>query len=534
MRDSGAQPEVAVHPHAAEAGAIGAALEAIRRYRRGQATRFPGLDYVRRLKFDTTTGERARCTGCANRCLRTIIDYEIAGKRERVILAPCEKGAAQSEEQLRQVVRRLREQKENNPNLVEVAARSAFEPQHPPLVAAAPPRFVLTPKQLMRKRLMARRGEVRIGIARLFNQYLYGPFFTAYLESLGVRARNIVWSDVTSEKLYREGARRGAIDPCYPSKVAVAHVHNLIFRHHSRLRLDAILLPQFDVLESSLVSCAGSNACPTAAATPLAVAAAFSIGEDTFAREGIRYQHPLLNFREVPLLCRQMFECFEPLLGLSREESERAVQTGLTFQRRWLEELRGQGRRVLGRIEAEGRFGIVMLGRPYHHDPGLNHGIFEELRKLGYPVLSQSSLPMDPQTLERVFGSDHSLDIDDVWKHSFAASTSQKVWASKFVARHPNLIGVEISNFKCGHDAPAYQLIQRILERGGKPYFSFRDLDENKPSASLRIRIETIDYYLRELGSAPARDRVASECGSGAKDAAANEPGNSGSAPRPS
>jgi predicted nucleotide-binding protein (sugar kinase/HSP70/actin superfamily) len=114
-------------------------------------------------------------------------------------------------------------------------------------------------------------------------------------------------------------------------------------------------------------------------------------------------------------------------------------------------------------------------------------------------VLSQTSLPMDARTLDRVFGADHPRDIEDVWKHSYSASTSQKIWAAKFVARHPNLIGIEISNFKCGHDAPAYQLIQAILESAAKPHFAFRDLDENKPAASMRIRIETVDYYLRQI-----------------------------------
>jgi predicted nucleotide-binding protein (sugar kinase/HSP70/actin superfamily) len=357
----------------------------------------------------------------------------------------------------------------------------------------------LTPRQAARNRLVAARGNLRIGIPRVCNQYLYGPFFSAYLESLGVAGWNIVWSDVTSEKLYREGGTRGAIDPCYPSKVAVAHVHNLIFTHHAQRPLQAIFLPQFDILESSLEKCAGSHACPTASATPLAVAAAFRSDTDTFAAEHIAYLHPLLNFGEIPLLSRQMYDCWHPLLGLTRAENARAIETALTAQRRWLEDLRAQGRTVLDQLEAQDRIGIVMLGRAYQHDPGLNHGIFEEFQKLGYPVLSQTSLPLDAATLERVFGADHPLDIEDVWKHSFSASTSQKVWAAKFVARHPNLIGIEVSNFKCGHDAPAYQLIQAILESAGKPYFAFRDLDENKPAASMQIRIETIDYYLRQI-----------------------------------
>jgi hypothetical protein len=71
------------------------------------------------------------------------------------------------------------------------------------------------------------------------------------------------------------------------------------------------------------------------------------------------------------------------------------------------------------------------------------------------------------------------------------------VWAAKYVARHPNLVAVELSNFKCGHDAPIYTVVEEIVERSGTPYFCFKDIDENKPSGSIKIRIETIDYFLR-------------------------------------
>jgi predicted nucleotide-binding protein (sugar kinase/HSP70/actin superfamily) len=106
--------------------------------------------------------------------------------------------------------------------------------------------------------------------------------------------------------------------------------------------------------------------------------------------------------------------------------------------------------------------------------------------------------------MERLFGEEvragvikHPLDISDVWKNSYSSSTNQKVWAAKFTARHPNLVALEISNFKCGHDAPIYGVIEGIIERSGTPYFCFKDLDENKPAGSIRIRVETIDYFLR-------------------------------------
>ena len=140
----------------------------------------------------------------------------------------------------------------------------------------------------------------------------------------------------------------------------------------------------------------------------------------------------------------------------------------------------------------------------YHHDPGLNHDILEEFQLLGYPIFSQSTLPLDDDLLDRLFAEEvraglftHPLDISDVWKNRYSASTNHKIWAAKFVARHPNLAAIEFSSFKCGHDAPIYNVIEGILEASGTPFFAFKDLDENKPSGSLRIRVETVDYFLR-------------------------------------
>ena len=199
-----------------------------------------------------------------------------------------------------------------------------------------------------------------------------------------------------------------------------------------------------------------------------------------------------------------MHKAWSPLLGLSREENDRAIAVGFDTLEQYEDEIRRQARQTLDQLEREDRIGIVMLGRVYHHDPGLNHEIMEEFQKLGYPVFSQSTLPLDEDILERLFGDEvragiitHPLDIADVWKNRYSTSTNHKVWAAKFTARHPNLVALEVSSFKCGHDAPIYGVIEGIIEESGTPYFSFKDLDENKPTGSIRIRVETIDYFLR-------------------------------------
>lgn len=521
FRDCPLEPEIIVHQHCGEAGAIGAALEARQLWNEGKPSQFIGLDAVRRIRYCTTTNESTVCHFCNNKCLRTFIDYRLDGAvssqaqtelpatpiqegEQRLIIATCEKGTVESSSAMRSIVSELAQVRKANPNLIELAARTVWKSPASPVVADPIASLAWTPPGRRRILRQKRRGTLRIGIPRVMNFYLYAPFFAGYLESLGVRSENIVYSDVTTDTMYREGARRGAIDPCFPSKVVIPHIHNLIYKHHSKHRLDYIYLPMFKTLDSPLVNILASHACPTVTGTPQSVRAAYTKESDVFAEHGIQFLNPIVVLDDRNLLAQHMLEAWGSILGLSVAENERAVEQGFLALDRWIGTIRREARQLLDRLESEQRLGIVMLGRPYHHDPGLNHGIFEEFQKRGYAVFSQSTLPLDEDLLERLFGDEvregllaDPLDITDVWKHPFSASTSHKIWAAKFVARHPNLIAVEVSSFKCGHDAPIYQLIENILECAGRPFFSLKDLDENRPAASLKIRIETIDYFLK-------------------------------------
>jgi hypothetical protein len=41
-----------------------------------------------------------------------------------------------------------------------------------------------------------------------------------------------------------------------------------------------------------------------------------------------------------------------------------------------------------------------------------------------------------------------------------------------------------------------YSMVEEIVESSGTPYFTFHDIDENKPTGSIKIRVETIAYFL--------------------------------------
>lgn len=345
------------------------------------------------------------------------------------------------------------------------------------------------------------RKQLRIGIPRALNIYSTAPFFTAYLRSVGIEPGNIIFSDPTDEEMFKEGSRRGAIDQCFPSKASLAHVNNLLFKKRVDMIFFPIIINLPSILENRLDSCT----CPTVQATPEVCKAAFLRERDVFAEKGVRYVEPVLNMGEPDLLERQMYRCFKPLLKVSRGENRKGVKEGYGAIESFVSTQMERGRDVLRALEDGKRVGLVLLGRPYHNDPGLNHGILEEMQKKGYPILTIDSLPTDGDILDRLFGDEvgageisSPMDISDVWKNSYSENSSKKIWGAKYVARHPNLVALDLSNFKCGHDSPIYSVVEDILHRSGTPYFTFHDIDENKPSGSIKIRVETIDYFLKE------------------------------------
>jgi predicted CoA-substrate-specific enzyme activase len=535
FRAAGKQPEIIVHEHCGESGAIGAAQESLRLWRNGQRTTFVGLEAVRKIEYRTTRNEATRCYFCKNNCLRTFIDVRtepiqnlvpiervtkvpLMRGEQRLIIATCEKGTVEDLNEMKEIKAGLDHIRDQHPNFVDMASKEVFRPTNAKNVADPLPKRAWTQAARERVALMQNRSKVRIGIPRVLNIYTYAPLFNAYFESLGVQPENIVYSDYTSPELYRAGASRGAIDPCYPAKIGISHVYNLIKEKHSKKLLDVIFFPMYDVLHSPLMKIVGTNACPTVTATPETVKAAFTKENDVFAENKLKYIDPVLNFANRKLFAYQMWQAWQPVLGLSEEENGRAVESGFAALQEYETSIRRRARQVLDQLEREDRIGIVMLGRPYHHDPGLNHEILDEFQKLGYPIFSQNTLPIDEDLLERLFGEEvragtvtSALDISDAWKNSYSCSTNHKVWAAKFTARHPNLVALEISSFKCGHDAPIYGVIEGIIEQSGTPYFCFKDLDENKPSGSIRIRVETIDYFLRRYREEIIRRRNAEQ-----------------------
>jgi activator of 2-hydroxyglutaryl-CoA dehydratase/predicted nucleotide-binding protein (sugar kinase/HSP70/actin superfamily) len=516
--------EVYVHPHCGEAGAIGAAFETLRVVKRRGYSTFVGIDAAINLRWTSTNDETTRCHFCPNDCSRTFIDaYTPNGDSARYISGfSCEKGTVESEEAMLALTAERKKLGKVYPNLVDTESKLLFRHfyDQKPLPAEGTPladvelkHTLLGVRRVAVERTFQRssaadaewRRRVRIGIPRYLNIWSTAPFWRTYLETLGVQRQHVVFSDETTEEIWAEGGKYGSIDPCYPSKVGQAHIHNLLFHHHSDEKpLHFILNPVQTHIPSFVKAAQDQTSCPIVQGAPNVLKAAFTKEVDFFAQRGIKYLDPAVSLIEPHLMRKQLFEAFAQHLKITEDESDFACTEAMAALRKLDEEMEAKGRALLEQVEREDRVAILLLCRPYHLDPGLNHSILEEFQVLGYPVLSIRSVPKDEKWLAPYFADDlrggrikSPLQIDDVWPENYSANSSQKVWGAKFAAHHPNVVVVDLSSFKCGHDAPTYGIIDNIISTAQTPYSALHDIDANKPGGSIKIRVKT---YAHSLG----------------------------------
>ena len=518
--------EVFVHPHTGEAGAIGAAMETLRRYKREGKSRYIGLDATLQLEYRTKNDAETVCHFCPNECKRTFIDTTRPnGSTSRYISGfSCEKGTVESKDAMLALMEERKKTAAQFPNVVsheaELAFKSFYKPESIPEAGTPVEDFevkqtmfrvkrkaITRPFQRSSAEALKRRKKIRIGMPRVLNMYSTAPFFRTYFEALGLGRSNVIFSDETTEEMFTEGAKYGSIDPCFPSKVVQSHVHNLLFHKHNPQRnrpLNYIFFPILTHVPSFVKDTMDNTSCPIVAGTPDVMKAAFTKEIDFFKERDIEYLDTALSFGEPNLLKKRMFATFKDRLEITEDENDFAIEQGLKALDAFENDLQDKGRAILETVEAEDRMAILVLNRPYHADPGLNHGIPEEFQVLGYPILSLRSIPKDDEYLRRYFKEDlengtmkSPLELNHVWPENYSANSAQKVWGAVFASHHPNVAVLDLSSFKCGHDAPTYGMIDTILNTAKTPSSALHDLDANKPGGSIKIRVKTYAHSLK-------------------------------------
>ena len=149
------------------------------------------------------------------------------------------------------------------------------------------------------------------------------------------------------------------------------------------------------------------------------------------------------------------------------------------------EDMRKKGEETMAYLNASGRKGIVLAGRPYHIDPEINHGIPELINSYGIAVLTEDSV-------SHLGVIDRPTIVVDQWMYH-----SRLYAAASYVRTQDNLELIQLNSFGCGLDAVTTDQVNDILTSSGKIYTVLK-IDEVNNLGAARIRIRSLLSAVRE------------------------------------
>src|SRR5680860_919145 len=416
-------------------GAFGAALIALERHESGHQTKL--LQGENLDNFATETSMK-RCGLCGNNCLVSAKQFSsgsdyISGNR-------CERGAGKDLK------------KSEIPNLYEYKYKRVFHY-----------------KPLTKDR--AYRGT--IGIPRVLNIYEDYPFWFTFFTELGYQ---VVISGRSSKDIYELGMDTiPSESACYPAKLVHGHIANLV-----KKGINKIFYPCIPYAQKEDPTADNHYNCPIVTSYPETINA----NMDLLREPNITFYHPFLPM-DMP--SRMVKRLAEELVseGIPKPEIASALDKAYAEQDKYKAEVRTKGEETLHYIRENNIKGIVLVGRPYHIDPEINHGIPEMIGSYGFAILSEDSI----QHLGKVA---RPLRVVDQWVYH-----SREYSAASYVSEQRDLELIQLNSFGCGLDAVTTDQIKEILEAYGKIYTVLK-IDEINNLGAARIRLRSLIAAINE------------------------------------
>ena len=403
-------------------GAYGAAILSTS----SQTSAVLSADQLRDFHVETKS---YRCKGCGNKCLITRQTFPDGGKY--FTGNRCERGAGG---------RPITES--DVPNAFAYKYKRVFD--YEPLSIENAPRGV-------------------IGLPRTLNMYEDYPFWFTFFTRLGYR---VELSGKSSAQLYYKGMSTVPSDSlCYPAKLAHGHIMDLLERG-----VRTIFYPcepyNFDTRSDNHYNC------------PIVASYAENIrgNMDILRERDIKFLQPFLPVDDMKKLAKRLAEEFP---SIDRKEIDQAVGAAHDELEHYRRDVEQYGEKILERIKKTGEHAILLIGRPYHIDPEINHGIPEMIQSYRLPIITEDAVYHLPVKAPR-------LSVVNQWSYH-----ARLYHAAQVAAENPQLTLIQLSSFGCGLDALTTEQTKEILETHDRIYTMIK-LDEVSNLGSARIRLRSL------------------------------------------
>jgi predicted CoA-substrate-specific enzyme activase len=419
-------------------GAYGAALTALQAWRRAGREPGRGIDFEALDQAGNFQQRMINCRGCENRCTVTRLAFLnggvfFTGNRCECIYSNRGRSFERGESL---TARKL-----------ELLFERPTEPTGEPLLT--------------------------IGIPRVLNMYENFPFWCTLLVECGLQVQ---LSDPSSQELFKKGASTVMSENiCFPAKLAHGHLADLIDKG-----VDRIFYPMVSSERTTFVDDFNSFNCPVVTGYPDVMRNAI----DPQGKHAIPFDMPTVSLRDRKLLRKACFQYLQSL-GIAANRIGPAFQKAIQAQEAYKEAVRKGGAAILERARDEGRLVILLLGRPYHLDPLINHGIPQILVDLGVDVITEDSVPLEKAPAL------NNKNAPTQWE-----LVNRQYYAAKWAGDQRDVEVVQINSFACGPDTYSMEEVKSILDSAGKTYTAIR-IDEVESMGSSRLRLRSLIETLR-------------------------------------
>ena len=142
---------------------------------------------------------------------------------------------------------------------------------------------------------------------------------------------------------------------------------------------------------------------------------------------------------------------------------------------------------IIDTARMQGKQIIVVLGRPYHVDYEINHGITKLLSSLGFAVVSEDG----------VFNMTDNVKVNVLNQWTYHARMYR---ATSFSIENDDVNVLQLVSFGCGIDAITADEIRAMCESNGKLYTQIK-IDEVNNLGVVKIRLRSLAAAIEERNS---------------------------------
>ena len=260
---------------------------------------------------------------------------------------------------------------------------------------------------------------------------------------------------------------------CYPAKLIHGHIDNLIKKGVSSIFYPCMT---YNLDEGRADNCYN---CPVVAYYPELLQA--NVAE----LQKIDFMMPYFELKDQKRFQVQAAKFFcKKYSRIKKKDIRRATEAAYRALDNYYAAIREQGRKAIAYADANALELAVIVGRPYHIDPEINHGLNQMIASYGMVIVTEDAVW-------------NLADKPDVHVLNQWTYHSRMYSAANYVVHKPNAQLIQLVSFGCGIDAITTDEIRSIIESGGKIYTQLK-IDEINNLGAAKIRIRSMLAAIEE------------------------------------